>query len=357
MGVCKLTAKIRKDLFLDGSFEIFFASDVCAALIPLLSVTSNAFRVHKGDPHFITSKLHGSSTNMIINGLRFAQVEFANTTEDGTIDPNEITNLIRPNTFMVSVPYTNIDVGSVLDIEGIGKHCHSNNVPLHVDIGSAIGIIKIDLVRCNIDIATFRLFDVHVVIINKDVIRGYKVHVPLYGFCKTTYGKAAIQSSYDKYSEFTRGRVAKNSKLYTLRQSILRNLSKYLPVTSCVNPNTIPPIVMCVLGPDASENHAFIPNSLAISIIKTKGSALSLDRMCTKCDWYSIDVGQGGYNKYTQSSRLVATMPIHDTVKKNAIVIRLCDGACPKRTPDACCKYIIKYINDQLGDIMYKIKK
>ena len=242
---------------------------------------------------------------------------------------------------MVSIPYINPDIGTILDISEIGKICHSKNVPVHVNFTQ---LIKVDVIRCNIDIVTLQVFDVFVMIVSKDVLRGYRVNMLPIHFGRSRWGQMAIQSSLTEYIDYMSNRRSKNKNLHMIRQNIVDELSRRIPS------NESSTLLLYILGPATNDKHLFVPGILAISIIKTKGLSLSMSKMCTENDKYQIDLGQGGYNKYTQSSSITHTMPIHEQAKKNTLIIRMKDTMTMKDAK-TCVRDLMNKINDQLDDV------
>jgi cysteine desulfurase len=71
---------------------------------------------------------------------------------NGSIDINEFKKVISEKTLLVSFMHINNEVGSINDIESIGKICRKSNIFFHVDAAQGIGKLSIDVKDCNIDL-------------------------------------------------------------------------------------------------------------------------------------------------------------------------------------------------------------
>ena len=70
----------------------------------------------------------------------------------GLIDPTTLENIIRNDTILVSIMHANNEIGTIQDIEEIGKICKEKEVYFHSDAVQSFGKIPIDLKKMNIDL-------------------------------------------------------------------------------------------------------------------------------------------------------------------------------------------------------------
>jgi cysteine desulfurase len=82
------------------------------------------------------------------------EVEEIPADENGAIAPHAVENLLRPETFLVSVMAVNNEVGTIQPIEEIGALCRKAGVLLHTDAVQAAGKIKVDVEKWNCDLLT-----------------------------------------------------------------------------------------------------------------------------------------------------------------------------------------------------------
>lgn len=115
-------------------------------------------------PHVIYSPIEHPSVKNIIEhykSLNLIQCDYIPIFNDGTIRIEKIRGMIKDNTCLVSCMYINNEIGSVQDIEAIGKICQEKNIPFHVDATQAVGKIKIDIQEDNIDYLVFSAHKFH----------------------------------------------------------------------------------------------------------------------------------------------------------------------------------------------------
>jgi len=70
---------------------------------------------------------------------------------EGNIDPADVANAIRPDTFLISIMFANNEIGTIQPIAEIGNIARERGVYFHTDAVAAAGHIKIDVNKMNID--------------------------------------------------------------------------------------------------------------------------------------------------------------------------------------------------------------
>ena len=70
----------------------------------------------------------------------------------GFIDLTQLENAIRKDTILVSIMHANNEIGTIQDIEKIGKICKEKGVYFHSDAAQSFGKIPIDVKKINIDL-------------------------------------------------------------------------------------------------------------------------------------------------------------------------------------------------------------
>lgn len=122
-----------------------------------MAIKGAAFKnQHKGK-HCITSKIEHSS---VLNAFRQLEeyfgfeVDYLDVDSSGVISYDQLKQLLRKDTILVSIMAINNEVGSIADIEQVKKIVKNNSAAiLHVDFVQMLGKYPIDLNR--IDLATF----------------------------------------------------------------------------------------------------------------------------------------------------------------------------------------------------------
>lgn len=103
--------------------------------------------------HLITSMIEHPSILNTCKSLENEgyEVTYLNVDDKGVVNLNELENSIREDTVLVSIMFTNNEIGTIEPIKEIAAICKSKGVIFHTDAVQAIGNIRIDLSELNID--------------------------------------------------------------------------------------------------------------------------------------------------------------------------------------------------------------
>lgn len=134
-----------------SSDEIYFTS--CGSESDNLAIKGFARANRNLGNHIITSKIEHPA---VLNTCKTLEKEgfnitYLNVDENGFIDIEELNNNITPETILISIMTANNEIGTIQNIEKIGELAHSKNIKFHTDAVQAIGNIKIDVEKMNID--------------------------------------------------------------------------------------------------------------------------------------------------------------------------------------------------------------
>lgn len=83
------------------------------------------------------------------------KVTYVPVDRQGEIDLQDLESAITDKTVMISVMAANNEIGTIADIESIGKIAHEKDVIFHTDAAQAVGHIPIDVQQMNIDLMSF----------------------------------------------------------------------------------------------------------------------------------------------------------------------------------------------------------
>ena len=131
--------------------EIYFTS--CGSESDNLAIKGFAYANHDKGNHIITSKIEHHAvldTCKILEKQGF-KVTYLNVNENGFVDLQELVNSITPNTILISIMFANNEIGTIEPIEKIGEIAKQRNIVFHTDAVQAIGNVKIDVKKLNID--------------------------------------------------------------------------------------------------------------------------------------------------------------------------------------------------------------
>src|SRR5690554_4603925 len=114
-------------------------------VIPLLSAGKT--------PHIITSAIEHKCILEICAYLERlgCELTYLSPSKDGLILAGSVQEALKPNTVLVSVMHVNNEIGTVNDIEGIGKVCFESGVKFHTDAAQSYLKTSIEVDEFNID--------------------------------------------------------------------------------------------------------------------------------------------------------------------------------------------------------------
>lgn len=113
--------------------------------------------------HIITTKIEHDS---ILNACKWlenqgARVTYLNVNREGFIDLEELKKEITPKTFLVTIIHGNNEIGTIQDIEAIGKVCKEKKVLFHTDACQSFTKVPINVQKQNLDLVTLNAHKIH----------------------------------------------------------------------------------------------------------------------------------------------------------------------------------------------------
>ncbi len=142
--------------------EIFFTSGGTEAnnwaLKELFFVNSAG-----GRKHIITTKIEHPSVLEVCEMLKKlgARISYLDVDKNGLIDTKQLEKEIQKDTLLVSIIQGNNEIGTIQNLEDIGKICRKNNIYLHADACQSYTKTKIDVNSHNIDLLTLNSHKIH----------------------------------------------------------------------------------------------------------------------------------------------------------------------------------------------------
>lgn len=131
--------------------EIYFTS--CGSESDNLAIKGFAYRNSNKGKHIITSKIEhlaviNTCKNLENKGFR---VTYLDCDKNGFVNMEQLKKSICKDTILISIMTANNEIGTIQNIQEIGKIAHQNNVVFHTDAVQAIGNIPIDVKQMNVD--------------------------------------------------------------------------------------------------------------------------------------------------------------------------------------------------------------
>lgn len=131
--------------------EIYFTG--CGSESDNLAIKGIAYALkHKGK-HIITSRIEHHA---VLDSCKTLEQEgfnvtYLNVNKDGIIDIEALKKSITDETILITIMTANNEIGTIQPIEEIGKIARSRNIVFHTDSVQAIGNIRIDVNKQNIN--------------------------------------------------------------------------------------------------------------------------------------------------------------------------------------------------------------
>ncbi len=74
---------------------------------------------------------------------------------DGTFEPSQVADALRPDTALVSLMHANNETGVLTDVAAIAGLCNARGIPLHADAAQSVGKVPIDVESSGIALLSF----------------------------------------------------------------------------------------------------------------------------------------------------------------------------------------------------------
>ncbi|MGC4049194.1 MAG: IscS subfamily cysteine desulfurase [Paludibaculum sp.] len=84
-----------------------------------------------------------------------ARVTYLPVQTNGLVDLDQLREAITDKTILVSIMYGNNEIGTVQDIQAIGKICKEKGILFHTDATQAVGKIPVNVIADNIDLLSY----------------------------------------------------------------------------------------------------------------------------------------------------------------------------------------------------------
>ena len=107
--------------------------------------------------HIITSQIEHKAVLDTCQALEKQgfEVTYLAPNSEGIIEPSKVQSAIQQNTILISIMHVNNELGTVQNIEEIGKIAHAAHIPFHVDAAQSAGKIEIDVTQLPVDFISF----------------------------------------------------------------------------------------------------------------------------------------------------------------------------------------------------------
>ncbi len=113
--------------------------------------------------HIVTTKIEH---DCVLNACKWlethgAEVTYLDVDKEGFINPEQLRDAITDKTFLVSVIHGNNEIGTLQDLEAIGKICREKEVLFHSDACQSFTKVDIDVQKQNLSLLTLNAHKIH----------------------------------------------------------------------------------------------------------------------------------------------------------------------------------------------------
>ncbi|MCW5829892.1 MAG: IscS subfamily cysteine desulfurase [Deltaproteobacteria bacterium] len=132
--------------------EIIFTSGATES--DNIAVLGTAEMYGEKGKHIITTKIEHKA---VLDPCKYLEkkgfeVTYLDVDSTGRISLEQLAGAIRKDTILVSVIFANNEIGTIQDIEAIGRLCKEKGVIFHTDAVQAIGKVRVDVQQMGIDL-------------------------------------------------------------------------------------------------------------------------------------------------------------------------------------------------------------
>jgi cysteine desulfurase len=122
-----------------------------------------AFANREKGNHIITTKVEHKS---ILNTCKWLEkqgfkITYLNVDNEGFVRPKDLENAINEKTILFSVIHGNNEVGTIQNLEELGKICHGKNIYFHTDACQSYTKTEIDVKKQNLDLISLNSHKIH----------------------------------------------------------------------------------------------------------------------------------------------------------------------------------------------------
>lgn len=117
----------------------------------------------KDKKRIVTSKIEHRSVLNVVKSLERAgfQASYINVDREGFVDLEELEDKLNDETLLVSIQHANQEIGTIQDIEEIGKICKEKGILFHVDAVQSFTKVPINVEKMGIDLLSISAHKIH----------------------------------------------------------------------------------------------------------------------------------------------------------------------------------------------------
>jgi len=286
----------------------------------------------------------------------------------GNILPEDVEKEIKPNTCLITIMFANNEVPVINNVESIGAIAHKHHIPVHSDCVQIFGKYKINIVTNNIDALSASAHKFYgpkamgILIVNNDLIEGYKLEAEIhgsqqYGLRGGTENVPGIASTMAALKFAFTNRKEKNQRLFKLRETLLKKLSKTYKMADFIDYVENKPdkedVEIVSLGPPDDKKAFILPNTVLLSVAKNRGKPfcnIELKKFLDDRN-FVVSVGSACLTKSDKASHVLTAIGAPPVIKRGVIRISFSDT----NTVDEINKFVAAFnqgVDKQCTDLL-----
>ena len=127
------------------------------------AITGLCYANYPSKNHIITTKI---DHDCVMNTCKYLEkhgtkVTYLDVNSEGFISPKDVETAINDKTFLVSIIHGNNEIGTIQNLEEIGKICKKKGILFHSDACQSFTKVPIDVKKMNIDLLTLNGHKIH----------------------------------------------------------------------------------------------------------------------------------------------------------------------------------------------------
>ncbi len=128
-----------------------------------LAVKGLFFANYPEKNHIIISKIEH---DCVLNACKWletqgTEITYLDVDSEGFVNPKDVEEAITDKTFLVSIIHGNNEIGTIQDLEEIGKICKEHGVLFHTDACQSFTKVDLDVKKQNLDLVTLNAHKIH----------------------------------------------------------------------------------------------------------------------------------------------------------------------------------------------------
>jgi len=292
----KLVDELRRYLYNNlgigmREYTLIFTSGASESNSTIITTTALSFKNRTGvRPHIITSNIEHKAIlktcqNLVRNGV--IECSLLKVDKFGRVNPNDLKDTIKDTTCLVSIMYVNNEIGSINNIEKLGKICHTKKIPFHTDAVQGWGKIRFKPSQQNVDAFSLSFHKIYgpiglgILGIKTAFIEGYKLSSIIGGMQNGelrggTTNTPAMAGALTAARWFFNRRTQKIKKLNDMSDELMDKFGTLIP-TSYYPASTKsgyskrgPPLEIVRIGSPGD----LAPHTLLLSVVKRVGKPI-----------------------------------------------------------------------------------